>query len=212
VNGPTNPADPTLPDADPDAEHLIDDYMTHATRVLRGIPDAERADILRELRSHLSDSIASRDLSTSRADRVRAATGHLGDPAEYLRPLIADHLLQRSARIATPWALAAGLYGQLFRGLRAGIVSVVFLTGYAVAIGFIVMGVFKVVFPTHIGLFVGSDGSPQFGIVGDEAGARELLGYWVVPLGLIGGAIPYAALTMLLRRAAAQLSRSTTQR
>jgi hypothetical protein len=61
------------------------------------------------------------------------------------------------------------------------------------------MAVAKALFPSHVGLFVRADGERVFGIVGDTAGAREVLGNWVVPVTLLAAALLYVSLTVALR-------------
>jgi hypothetical protein len=51
----------------------------------------------------------------------------------------------------------------------------------------------------HVGVFRLADGQVMAGIVADTDGARDLLGWWSIPLSLLLAAILYVALTKGLR-------------
>src|SRR5450759_3081858 len=119
---------------DADALRLWNDYLDDASRVARRLPETERRELVLELRSHLAESFAvAGDLSDAdELARGRAVIARLGRPRDFLRPILADHLLEQGASTFHPRLLAEGLYHNVFGGLKAGITSVVFGVGYLV--------------------------------------------------------------------------------
>lgn len=186
---------------DAGALRLWNDYLDDASRVARRLPETERRELVLELRSHLAESFAvAGDLSDAdEAARVRAAIARLGRPRDFLRPILADHFLEQGASTFHPRLLAEGLYHNVFGGLKAGIISVAFAVGYVLIIVFAAMALMKAFVPSHVGYFVYPNGTRTFGILTDTTGAREALGYWVVPLALAAATVLYVLLTLGLR-------------
>ena len=186
---------------DADALRLWNDYLDDASRVARRLPETERRELVLELRSHLSESFAAAGElgDADEVARVRAAIARLGSPRDFLRPILADHLLERGANTFHPRLLAEGLYHNVFGGLKAGIISVAFAVGYVLIIMFAAMALLKAFVPNHVGYFVYPNGTRTFGILADTTGAREALGYWVVPLALAAATVLYVTLTLGLR-------------
>jgi hypothetical protein len=184
-----------------DALGLWNDYLDDASRVARRLPEAERRELVLELKSHLAESFAvAGELSdANEAARVRAAIARLGSPRDFLRPILADHLLEQGASTFHPRLLAEGLYHNVFGGLKAGIISVAFAVGYVLIIVFAAMALLKAFLPSHVGYFVYPNGTRTFGILAVTTGAREALGYWVVPLALAAATVLYVLLTLGLR-------------
>lgn len=181
------------------ARALWDAYMEEASQVVADLPPIEREDLLMELASHLADSAMSGAVGHNETDRMRAAIARLGKPRDYLRPMVADSLLERGAATYHPVLLAKGLYQSLFGGLRAFAVGVGFAAGYFLLVVFAVMALFKAAFPRNIGYFIYPDGSRAFGVLANTSGARDALGYWVVPVAILAAAALYVGLTRALR-------------
>jgi hypothetical protein len=205
VTGSTEPnVDPGSPSGIPgnaDALRLWNDYLDEASRVARRLPEFERRELVLELRSHLAESFAVvGDLrDADEVARVKAAIARLGRPGDFLRPMLADHLLEEGAGNFHPRLLAEGLYHNAFGGLKAGIISVAFGLAYVLIIAFAAMALLKGFVPSHVGYFVYPNGARTLGILGDTTGAREALGYWVVPLALAAATVLYVLLTLGLR-------------
>ncbi len=185
----------------PDALRLWNDYLDEASRVARSLPETERRELVLELQSHLAASfaVAGEPGDANEAARVSSAITRLGRPRDFLRPILADHLLEQGASTFHPRLLAEGLYHNVFGGLKAGITSVVFGVGYLVIFVLAAMALLKAFVPNHVGYFVYPNGTRAFGIFADTTGAREALGYWVVPLALGAAIVLYVVLTLGLR-------------
>ena len=187
---------------------LWHEYLAAASHAARRLPVTERQELLQELESHLAASVAAdRSAELTEAARVRAAIARLGNPREFLRPILADNLLDRGVSTFRPWLLLEGLYHNFFGGLKAGLVSVGFGLCYLLIAIFAAMALLKAFIPGHVGYFVYPNGARSFGIVADSTGAREMLGLWVVPLAIAAAGVTYVGLTLALRAT----RRSTTR-
>ena len=72
------------------------------------------------------------------------------------------------------------------------------IAGYATGFALILAGVGKVIAPNQMGAWVGPHTIFDIGVNNDPT-ARDLLGWWLVPVGLAGGAALVVATTRLLR-------------
>ncbi|MFW2351502.1 hypothetical protein [Qipengyuania sp.] len=183
--------------SDPAAQGLWNDYVAQVDRMVALI-GPEAAELSEDLRAHLADSFAS-DTSGSEVDRIQRAIERLGQPSEFLRPMLADELLERGARTYDPALISRGLYHTIRSGSRRAFSAIAFAAGYILLANFAAMTLFKPFFSDHVGLIRGPNGSLTFGIVGDGAG-EELLGLWSIPLTLALCALLYVLLTRALRR------------
>ncbi len=175
-----------------------DGYFSEVDRLLSRIGD-DGFGLRDELETHLADSYAAGDSRQSETARLQDAIGRLGAPADYLRPLMADGLLDRGTRSYNPVPLARGLYYSLGLGAARTIAAFAFGFGYFLLAAFAAMALLKPLWGDHVGLFRQPDGAVSFGIVADTAGARELLGLWIIPIALAVTALLYIILTRALR-------------
>jgi phosphotransferase system glucose/maltose/N-acetylglucosamine-specific IIC component len=67
-------------------------------------------------------------------------------------------------------------------------------------ITFGMMAILKLFFPKNVGLFIYNSGGVAFGVIGDPTNVRrEILGYWIIPIGIVLSLLIYLFLTRLLR-------------
>lgn len=183
--------------SDPAARALWNDYVAQVDRMVALI-GPEAAELSEDLRAHLADSFAS-DTSSSEVDRLRRAIDRLGQPSEFLRPMLADELIERGARTYDPSLITRGLYHTVRSGSRRAFSAMAFAAGYIVLATFAAMTLLKPFFGNHVGLIRSPNGSLTFGLVTD-GGGEELLGLWSIPLTLALCALLYVLLTRALRR------------
>ena len=187
----------------PAATDLWSRYFADVDRLLRRFGE-DGAELRSDLEAHLADSYRAGDPSQAEEVRLRAAMDRLGRPADYLRPHIADELLDRGTRSYSPAPIAAGLYHSLRAGSSRALKGATFGLGYLLLAIFTAMALLKPVWGDHIGLFRQVDGTVNFGIVADTAGSRELLGLWIIPIALAFAALLYVILTRSLRAVSAR--------
>lgn len=180
-----------------------DTYFNEVDRLLGHIGE-DGFGLRDELETHLVDSFAAGDSQQSESARLQTAMNRLGAPADYLRPLLADELLDRGTRTYQPVPIAIGLYHSVRSGSSRAVTGAAFALGYLLLTAFAAMALLKPLWGNHVGLFRQSDGAVSFGIVADTAGARELLGFWIIPIALAMTALLYIVLTRALRAVRAQ--------
>jgi len=159
----------------------VDRYLARVRVAMRGLPEREIDDVLHELRSHVDEM---------GAEGVEAALDSLGDPLALAQRYRSDNEMVRAECSGSPLAILVGLR----HASRASTGRVTLTACYV--LGYFVMGTLwgaaleKLVSPSRGGLWiVPGDLSSLTLMVGGAppAGAREMLGWWVVPLALLAG-------------------------
>jgi len=162
----------------------VDSYLGRVRVALRGLPEREIDDILRELRSHVDE------LSGKEESGVEAALESLGDPVDLARTYRSENQMVRAECSGSPLIILQGLRQASGGTLGRVIVTALYVLGYF-AMGTLWAGALEKLFaPSRGGLWYtpGDFWSITLLVGGDPpAGARELLGWWVVPLALLAG-------------------------
>ncbi len=96
---------------------------------LRPLPKAEQQDIRLEILSHLYDS-ALNDNADSEEIRLINAIARLGDPDDYLQPLVAEILLMQKAIKGHPLAITKSLFINAQKGLINALLTLLLGIGY----------------------------------------------------------------------------------
>ena len=159
---------------------------------------ADAAELRGDLAARVADSMAAAPHG-SEFERLDAALTRLGRPIDYLRPLLADDLIERGTRTYSPVTIARGLGHAIMAGSRRAAVALAFGIGYLLLGIFTAMVLLKPLWGDHVGLFYSADGTISAGVVASHPGMRELLGWWSMPIALALAALVYVALTRALR-------------
>lgn len=183
---------------DPAARRVWDSYFTEVDRLLVRA-GAVGTELRADLEAHVADSMAADPAPGSETERLQRALDRLGRPLDYLRPMLADALIERGGRTYNPLTIARGLGHALRAGSSRAATAFAFVLGYAFLVVFAAMAALKPVWGDHVGLFRYADGALAMGIMSDTAGAEELLGWWSVPIAMVIAALLYAVLTRALR-------------
>ena len=169
------------------ASQRIESYLTEVRAGLRGIPNAQALEIVEELRSHILDRAATSGEVTEAG--VAAALERLGRPKEIAAMYVAENIVTRAERSFSPWLVLEGLFR--WAGISTAGVFVFFtsLTGYVIAVSFAISAMMKPLAPDRVGLWrIGEDSySLRTGLVNTPHSGTELLGWWIIPLGLSFG-------------------------
>ena len=184
---------------DPVAMRIWDQYFKRLERALRPLDGEQRRELELEMQDHLLQGF--REVAAeNEAERLLIAIENLGEPDGFIKPLLADKLLGKASRTLTPGAIFSGLYYYVFGGIKKMLLGLLFGSGYIISFGLVIMAALKPFFPRNVGLLIFADGDWNFGIKIKSIGLKtDVLGYWIIPLGLLGGLLLYFALTKLLR-------------
>ena len=181
----------------PAADREIESYLKRLKASLRGLPAEQVEDIVREIRSHLIES-AGND-----RERLIETFVRLGDPEALGSAYRIDDLALRAQTSRSPLLLLRLVMHWATRSLEGLGALVVAFLGYGTALIALGCALFKPFMPERVGLWVQrvppDDWSFQLGRVAvAPTDAREVLGWYIVPLGLLVGAIALTATSRYL--------------
>ncbi len=175
-----------------DAKQKSEAYLAKLRAQLRGFDNQQVAEIVAELRSHIMDKLAIPGDAVTAA-QVDAALAALGSPEELASQYITDNLLARAEVSRSLLPLLDGLFRWASLSVAGFFVLVGSVMGYFLGMVFILVAVLKLFHPQTAGLWLlhDSTGDPEFsfrmGFGSSPPGSRDLLGWWIVPLGLLAG-------------------------
>ena len=174
-----------------EAQQRIERYLKDVRQRLRGLREEQLADITGELRSHILER-ASRGGEVTIAG-VSAALEALGSAEELAREYAKDELLARAEISHTPWRLLDSLFGWATMSLAGFVVLMATISGYFLGIVFLLVAALKPFHPATAGLWALRDRAGDlelsirmgFGVA--PSSGHELLGWWIIPLGMVAG-------------------------
>jgi hypothetical protein len=187
--------------AESETTKKIDVYLRRLAGALQGLPEEQARDIAEELRGHLVDKISALESSamwSGGAAGVDAVFARLGTPEEIARQYVElnggqAERVQVAAIIRPPLRMWRGLLRCVRLGLAGLLVLVGSLSGYFVALSLICCALLRPLHPHSAGLWKIPDAaddlslSLRMGFGSVPPGSRDLLGVWIVPIGIIAG-------------------------
>jgi hypothetical protein len=183
-----------------DGDQRIDAYLGRLRVRLLGVNEQEVREIIEELRSHILDKVAAGGEAT--AARVDAALATLGNPEELANEYMTDNLLARAEASRSPVRILESLFRWASLSVAGFFVLVGSLMGYFLGTVFLLVAALKPFHPQTAGLWVFGDSardpelSLRLGFGSVPAAGKEVLGWWIVPIGLLAG----CALVLLTTR------------
>lgn len=173
----------------------IDAYLMQLRRSLGELPPEEVADILQEIRGHILErSEASGELTDERLVAILTA---LGKPEDIAPLYQAEALMARARTSYSPTLLLRSTLRWAMISARGFAAFLIALIGYGVALGFLAGGFGKMIAPNQVGAWW-SPGSFSIGTTNDPS-AHDMLGWWLVPVGMAVGSVALVATTWVLR-------------
>jgi hypothetical protein len=176
------------------ADVKIDAYLRRVRAGLRGLPDPEITDIVNELRTHIAERAESGGRSAD--DSVEAALQSLGRPEQIASLYVSENLASRAESSRTPWTILRSVFHWSTLSVAGFAVFMVCIVGYSFGLCFLLAALLKPFHPHGVGLWYESPDSGHFslhvgGLDPHTGNQRELLGWWLVPIGcsLGGGTI-----------------------
>ncbi|HXI87690.1 MAG TPA: hypothetical protein VNH64_09540 [Parvularculaceae bacterium] len=164
-------------------------FRLHTSLLLGGVSGAIRRQLLEDLTAHIRDCVENEPHELPEFERVKAALAKVGDPREFVAPLLADAVLNASPRRA---GLAASLraiiqyagFGWAYLARAAMLCATLAVGG-----GLLVLAVSAILRPDAAGVFVAPPDNVQFSIFGwsEHEGTPFLYPWLAIALGIIGG-------------------------
>jgi hypothetical protein len=183
-----------------DARQRIEAYLGRLRQRLRGMNDEDAREIVEELRSHITDKAAASGQVT--AAGVDAALAGLGSPEELASQYLTYDLLARAEVSRSPVRIVESLFRWASLSVAGFFVLLASIVGYFLGVVFILVAALKPFHPQTAGVWVLPSDADDFNIsirlgFGSAPWAgREVLGWWIIPIGLAAG----CALVMLTTR------------
>jgi hypothetical protein len=185
-----------------DAQQKIDAYLNRMRNRLRGLSGQAAGEILAELRSHITEkAVAGGEMTAASVDGALAA---LGSPEELASEYVTDELLARAEVSRSPIHILNSLFRWASLSVAGFFVLLGSIVGYFLGAAFILVAALKPFHPETAGLWVSQDAtgdlvySLHMGFGSAQGGGREVLGWWIVPIGILVG----CGLVILTTRAA----------
>jgi HAAS domain-containing protein len=177
-----------MPDADA-ARRKMDEYLRELRGALSRFPEREAHDIIEEIRSHIRDSSGTGGALSQ--ESVTATLERLGPPRELASMYRMENLAERAERTRSPWLVLRTVFHWAGLSLRGAWALLVSLVGYMLSASFLICAVAKPFNPQRVGLWRLDEPQDSWSLhLGFRAAppGAEVLGWWIVPLGLLVGA------------------------
>jgi hypothetical protein len=172
------------------AQKKIHKYLQDLGAALRILPVEQASDIVEELRSHIVEkAAASGDMTPAGVDSVLA---DLGSPEDLASMYLTDDLQVRALASRSPLLILRSLFRWASLSFAGFFVLLSSLLGYFVAAALVACALLKPIHPLTAGLWMIPDEadysiSLRLGFGSVPPGSRDLLGWWIVPIGLALG-------------------------
>jgi Protein of unknown function (DUF1700) len=174
-----------------ESQQKIDAYLKVLRKRLRGLNDEDSRDVVEEIRSHILDKAGvGREITP---DSVTFTLAALGSPEELARQYVTDRFLTRAQVARSPWLILQSLFRWASLSFAGFCVLTSSLIGYFLAGSFALCALLKPFHPHSAGLWLLPDPADAYsfslrlGFSTPPTGGREILGWWIVPLGLVIG-------------------------
>jgi hypothetical protein len=172
-------------------QQRIEAYLSVLRRRLRGMNDESAREIVKEMRSHITDKASANGEPTVAS--VNAALDALGSPEELAAEYMTDDLLARAEVSRSPARILESLFHWASLSAAGFGVLLGSVVGYFLGIVFVLVAVLKPFHPHTAGLWLipdvagDSEISLRLGFGNAPTSGRELLAWWIVPIGLVVG-------------------------
>lgn len=167
----------------------LDCYLDQVRRHLKSLPKAETDEIVAELRSHVLDRVE----GAPTPERVEAAIAALGGPREVARLNLTERVAVEMEADRSPLTVLRGVTRLARLSLYGAFAGLVSLVGYAVAAAFVLTAAVKPFAWKHAGLWRMKDADNSYslslGVTDNPHAGQELLGGWIIPIGVIIGLV-----------------------
>lgn len=162
----------------------IESYLARVRVALRGLPEREIEDIMQELRSHAVE------LAGEEKAGVEAALRSLGNPVDLARTYKSENQMVRAECSVSPLVIVQGLRHASKSGLGRVTATALYAFAYINVLTLWAAAIDKLFAPSRSGLWYTPGRIWSLTLVtggSQPEGARELLGWWLVPVALLIG-------------------------
>jgi len=172
------------------AQKKIEEYLQELRAALRALPAEQVSDIVEELRSHIVEKAAAGgDLAPAAVD---SAIADLGRPEDLASLYLTDDLQVRALASRSPLLVLRSLFRWASLSFAGFWVLTSSLVGYFLSGALVCCALLRPIHPRTAGLWMIPNGtdyeiSLRLGFGSVPAGGKDVLGWWIVPIGLVLG-------------------------
>jgi hypothetical protein len=173
------------------AQQRVDGYLRRVRQRLQGMREEDALEIVEELRSHILDKATLNGEMT--AAGVDSAMAALGSPEELASEYITDSMLARAEVSRSPVRILESLFHWASLSVSGFVALLVTIFGYFIGGVFLLCAVMKPFHPQTAGLWLIPQGADdveisfRLGFGSVPLSSRDLLVWWIVPVGLLAG-------------------------
>ena len=133
------------------AQKIWDQYFRRVKWVSRSLSVKLQEELILEIQDHLYESFG-RETGKSEADRLLNAIDKIGEPEEYIKPMVAERLLMDASQTFNPKMIAQGLYYHFWGSLKNFLSSIIFFLGYSIVLILGLLTILKIIYPRYVGI------------------------------------------------------------
>ena len=170
------------------SQKTVDGYLKSLRRELRELLDEDAEEIVEEIRTHIFDKTS----GDESPEAVTATLAALGTPQELAERYRTQELLERARLVRSPKYMMRAVRRWAGLSVMGLLVFALSGLGYCLGGGLFLLGVVKLLQPGTTGVYgTWTDHERSFNWQwGSPNKPGELLGWWLVPVGiLIGGGL-----------------------
>ena len=160
--------------------------MTLVKNSTKDLMKEDSKEILMEITNHIYEATNAKT-EKSETDSLIDVLTELGDPYEFLKPIMADKMLDRAYKTFNPLIILKAI---LF-AMGNAIGYFLFFIFFVIFTGSIFSILLKIKFPSNTGFFIHDDGGTSFGFINDLDGTKEILGPLYFPVVVIFAVLLY---------------------
>lgn len=176
------------------AQKVYSGYIRRVKRAVSKLPQADREEVLMEINSHIYEGLQ-RGEGGDEVNTLLDTLERLGEPEEFLQPMVADRKLKQATTTFNPLHVAQALALNIGRGVLYLVFAILYLT--LAVFGFVIYS--EITDPEHTGLFLQDGQFMALGVVSDASGKEEILGNWLIPACIVVAVLMYLIITLLMR-------------
>jgi hypothetical protein len=173
-----------------ESQQQIEAYLSRLRGRLQGMDSVEVREIVEELRSHIMEKLETHE--TAPVD-VNAILSALGSPEELASQYLTDNLLAKAEVSRSPLVILKSLFRWASLSVIGFFVLLASMLGYFVGAVLMLVALLKPIHPQTAGLWLfphtneDIELSFRLGFGGVPPGGKEILGWWMVPIGFSAG-------------------------
>jgi uncharacterized membrane protein len=125
-------------------EKIVDNYLHRLKNYLKGLPDKDQEELVKEIHSHIYESYTANP-KEDEIERIFEVLDRLGEPAEVVSSRMSDSMVTMGKKRRRPLYILAGVLIGIF-GIPLGLGGVALIIGLLAALGGLLLAYFVTAF------------------------------------------------------------------